>query len=74
MSTGSGHSQFEEAMSVLGVSVMTKKSIINTERDIGEDWKKQLLESMTSAGKEENRWAEENEDYYQGVPAIFCNC
>ncbi len=70
MSTGSGHSQFEEAMSVLGVPVMTKKSFINTERDIGEDWKKQLLESMTSAGKEEKRLAEENEDYYQGVPAI----
>ncbi len=69
MSTGSGHSQFEEAMSVLGVPVMTKKSFINTERDIGEEWKKQLLESM-SAGKEEKRLAEENEDYYQGVPAI----
>ncbi len=52
MSTGSGHSQFEEAMSVLGVPVMTKKSFVNTERDIGEDWKKQSLEAMTSAGKE----------------------
>ena len=66
MSTGSGHSQFEEAMSVLGVPVMTKKSFINTERDIGEDWKKQLLESITRAGKEEKRLAEENGEYYQG--------
>ena len=36
MSAGGGHSQLEEAMSVVGVPVMTKKSVIGTERDIGE--------------------------------------
>ena len=39
MSTGGGHSQLEESMSVVGIPVMTKKSFIHTERDIGELWK-----------------------------------
>ena len=36
MVTGGGHSHLEETMSVLEVPVMTKKSFINTERDIGD--------------------------------------
>ena len=35
MASGGGHSQLEETLSVAGVPVMTKKSFINTERDIG---------------------------------------
>ncbi len=48
--TGGGHSQLEEAMSIVGVPVMTKKSFIQTKRDIGEVWKKELLELMMMAG------------------------
>ena len=70
MSTGSGHSQLQESMSVLGVPVMTKKSFIDTERSIGEMWEKELLESMAAAGREEKRLAEENGSYHEGVPAI----
>ena len=70
MSTGGGHSQLEEAMSVVGVPVMSKKSFIGTERDIGEVWKKELWESMAKAGKEEKKLAEESGDFHQGVPAI----
>ena len=70
MSTGGGHSQLEEAMSVVGVPVISKKSFIGTEKDIGEVWKKELWESMAKAGKEEKKLAEESGDFYQGVPAI----
>ncbi len=70
MATGGGHSKLEEVMSVVGVPVMTKRSFIQTERDIGEVWKKELLESMTKAGMKEKRLAEENGEYYQEIPAI----
>ena len=70
MSTGNGHSQLEESMSVLGVPVMTKKSFIDTERKIGEIWTMELQESMAEAGREEKQLAEENGSYHEGVPKI----
>ena len=70
MSTGQGHSQLEESMSVLGVPVMTKASFISTEREIGEQWKVELQKLMVEAGREEKRLAEEKGDYHEGVPAI----
>ena len=70
MSTGQGHSQLEESMSVLGVPVMTKASLISTEREIGEQWKVELQQLMVEAGLEEKRLAEEKGDYHEGVPAI----
>ena len=51
MSTGGGHSQLEEQMSIVGVPVMSKTSFINTERNIGEMWRAELLESMAEAGE-----------------------
>ncbi len=59
MATGAGHSQLEEAMSVMGVPVMSKASFITTERDIGMCWRKALLASMGEAGQEELRIAVE---------------
>ena len=38
-------------MSIVGVLVMTKKSCIDTERDIGEMWKQALQQSMLEAGR-----------------------
>ena len=70
MATGGGHSQLEETMSVLGVPVMSKKSFIQAERDIGEWWRQELQEAMNAAGKEEKKLAEERGDYHEGVPAI----
>ena len=70
MSTGGGHTQLQETMSVLGVPVVTKKSFIRTKKDIGEWWRMRLNESMIEAGKEEKRLAEERGDYYNGVSAI----
>ena len=70
MSTGQGHSQLEESLGVLGVPVMTKASFISTERDIGEQWKKELQQSMVEAGQEERRLAKERGDYHEGVPQI----
>ena len=70
MSTGGGHTQLQETMSALGVPVMTKKSFIRTEKDIGEWWRMRLNKSMIEAGKEEKRLAEVRGDYHNGVPAI----
>ncbi len=50
--------------------VMSKKSFIQSECDIGEWWGQELQEAMTAAGKEEKRVAEERGDYHEGVPAI----
>ena len=70
MSTGGGHSKLQETMGVLGVPVMHARHFINTERDIGEWWQKELQEVMAEAGKEEKRLAKERGDYHEGVPAI----
>ena len=70
MTTGGGHSQLQETMSIVGVPIMSKSSFIHTERDIGEWWKVQLRESMIEAGKEERKLAIERGDYHQDVPAI----
>ncbi len=70
MSTGQGHSQLEESMSVLGIPIMTKSSFISTEKDIGEQWKIELQKLMIEAGQEEKCLAEERGDCHEGVPAI----
>ena len=70
MSTGGGHTQLQETMSVLGVPVMTKKSFIRTEKDIGEWWRMRLNKTMIEAGVEEKRLAEERGDFHNGIPAI----
>ncbi len=67
---GGGHSQLEEQMSLLGIPTVTKASFISTERNIGEIWKQNLIESMAEAGREEKRIAEEIGSYNEGVPAI----
>ena len=67
MSTGVGHSQLEESMSVMSIPVMTKTSFIQMERDIGIVWKDALQSSMAEAGQHEKRIAEEN---HEGIPAI----
>jgi hypothetical protein len=70
MSTGSGHNHLQDTMSVLGVPVMSKTTFIQTERDIGELWEREMEKAILEAGKEEKRLAEERGDYHQGVPAI----
>ena len=72
MATGTGHAQLEEfiMMSLIGVPVMMKASFIDTERNIGEWWKKELRQSMAEAGREEKRLAEERNSFSEGVPAI----
>ena len=70
MSTGNGHNNLQDAMSVLGVPVMSKTTFIQTERDIGELWELEMEKAMLEAGKEEKRLAKERGDYHQGVPAI----
>ena len=57
-------------MGVLGVPVMSKNSFTQTQHGIGEWWRLQLAETMTAAGKEEKRLAEERGDYHEGMPAL----
>ena len=70
MATGTGHSQLEETMGMMGIPVMSKASFIQTERDIGECWKEKLHSSMAEAGQQEKRIAEEKGSFHEGVPAI----
>ena len=41
ITTGGGHSQLQETMSVLDVPVITKSSFIWSEHDIGEWWREE---------------------------------
>ena len=69
MCTGGGHSKLEET-SIVGVPVMTKKSFIDTERDIGEMWKQALQQSMLEAGRREREIAIQKGHFHEGVPTI----
>ncbi|KAH7942387.1 hypothetical protein HPB49_023753 [Dermacentor silvarum] len=55
MSIGSGHSQFEEAMSIMEVPAMSKAAFLRREESLGKCWKAVLLDQMIKAGKEEKR-------------------
>ena len=55
-------------MSIVGVPVMTKKSFIGTERDIGEMWKQALQQSMLEAGRREREIAIQKGHFHEGVP------
>ena len=70
MATGSGHSNLEESMSIMGIPVMTKASFIQTERDLGMFWKEALQSSMAEAGRQEKSIAEAKGSVHEGVPAI----
>lgn len=70
MVTGGGHAPLAEAMSVLGVPVMSKKSFIVTEKEIGQQWWASLEKSMQEAAEEEKRRAIQRGSFHEGVPAI----
>lgn len=70
MATGGGHARLKEVMSVLGVPVMTKKTFVATESDIGKRWEELLEDSMKQAAEEEKQLAIEQNSYHQGIPAI----
>ena len=57
-------------MSVLGVPVMSKRTFIDTERDIGEMWRQVLQQSMAEAGRREREIAMEKGSFHEGIPAI----
>ena len=70
MVTGGGHAPLEEAMSVLGIPVMAKKSFIATEKDIAQQWWLSLEASMQEAAKEEKKLAIERGSFHEGIPVI----
>ncbi len=57
-------------MSIMGVPVMTKSTFIETEKAIGEVWKKELLQSMAEVGSEEKRLAIARGEFHEEIPAI----
>ena len=71
--TGGGHAPLEEAMSVLGVPVMTKKSCMATEKDVAQQWWTSLEESMQEAAEEDKKLVIERGSFHEGVPAITLN-
>ena len=70
MVTGGGHTPLAEAMSVLGVPLMSKKSFIAIEKEIGKKWWTSLETSMREAAEEEKRLAIERGSLHEGIPAI----
>ena len=70
MVTGGRHAPLQETRSILGVPVMTKKAFITMEKDIAQQWRKSLDESMQEAAKEEKEIAINKRSYHEGVPAI----
>ena len=70
MATGGGHAPLAEAMSVLGVPVMSKKSFIAIEKEIGSKWWTSLEQNMKEAAEEEKQLAIERCSFHEDVPAI----
>ena len=70
MATGGGASNLQQVMASVGVASMSKSTFTATERYITEDIKSLLVHSMIEAGNTERQLAIENNDYFQGVPAI----
>ena len=71
MSNGTGHTHLQSTMSILGVPVMSKKSFIQTERDIGEFWEKEMQQNMLEAGREEKEIAIKKDTFHHGVPTVI---
>ena len=59
MVTDGGFNPLEEAMSSLGIPVMSKQSFMLTECQIGDWWWSSLQELMKASGKEERQYAME---------------
>ena len=53
MSSGSGHNHLQDMMSVLGVPVMSKAAFIQTKRDIGQVWEREMKKAMLEAQKKD---------------------
>ena len=70
MSTSNGHNNLQDAMSVLGVPIMSKMTFIQTERDIGEMWEREMDKAVLETGNKEKRLADERGNYHQDVPAV----
>ena len=67
MATGGGASHLKQVMASVGAPSMSKSTFTCTERYVT---KSLLAYSMVEAGKEERQFAIENDEYFQGVPAI----
>lgn len=65
-----GASHLQQVMASVGAPSMAKSTFTATERYITEEIKSLLVHSMLEAGKEEQQFAIENGEYFQGVPAI----
>ena len=72
MATGGGYATLKESMPVIGVLVMTKKSLIQTECAIASKWWEPSLEqTMHDATEEERRLTiEPHQSSHKDIQAI----
>ena len=69
--SGGGHATLTEALTVIGVPIMTRQSFVAAEKRIGEWWWTLFEDTMKSAGKEERSLTISQNRYHQGVPAVI---
>jgi len=74
MVTGGGCSSLNESMGTAGIPGIDEREYTKLEHEIGKLWKEVLEDEMIQAGLEEKRLAEEEDDFFQGVPAISVIC
>ena len=70
MATGGGASCLQQVMASVGVLSMSNQHLPQWRGIITEGLQVHLSKSMIATSKEEHRLAVENDDYFQGVPAI----
>ena len=73
MATGGGHAPLAEMMSIFGLPVMSKKSFIAIEKEIGGKWWASLEEQMMEAAEEEKKLAVE-EGSLQWCASHYSHC
>jgi len=74
MVTGGGCSSLNESMGTVGVPGISEHMYSDIEAEIGRLWKEVLDEEMLKAGEEERRLALQDDETFQGVPAITVVC
>lgn len=70
MSTGGGHSQMDEILSMMDIPCMSHTAFGTTETFVGQLWEQQLARKIIEAGKAERSIAVRENSYDEQMPAI----
>ena len=74
MATGGGAQPMNQFLSTMGVPGMSAPTFSSIEEQIGLWWRSVLEDEMLKAGEEEKFLAEQNGEYFDGVPKIKVIC